>query len=59
MKLSYYDLLGEYKELYDNQSESVKQALEESKVINDNTSIKEIVSFLSQQEVEYSTYSHS
>ena len=59
MKLSYYDLLGEYKELYDNQSESVKQALEESKEIKDNTSIKEIVSFLSQQEVEYSTYSHS
>jgi len=59
MKLSYYDLLGDYKELSDKQSDSEKEALATCKEVMDNNQIQEIISFLSQQETEYSTYSHN
>ena len=59
MKLTFTDLLGEYKELYNDQPEEVKEVISFCEKYENDTDVQAIISYLTKEEVQYVTYSHS
>ena len=59
MKLTFTDLLGEYNELYNNQPEQVKEVISFHEKYENDTDVQAVISYLTKEEVQYVTYSHS
>ena len=59
MKLTFTDLLGEYKELYNDQPEEVKEVISFREKYENDADVQAVISYLTKEEVQYVTYSHS
>ncbi len=59
MKAIYKNVLGEYIELYNDQPNETKEAIQIVSEIREDEAIQEVMSFLAKQEPVYCTYSHS
>lgn len=57
--MSYNTLLNEYKNLLDSQPEEVREALTLGEKYTNDSDIQAVLEYLSKQEVQYITYSHS
>ena len=59
MKYSFINLLGETVELLDNQPTELNQTIEDIKICTLDQDVRTVIDYLSKQEVQYVTYSHS
>ena len=59
MKLTFTDLLGEYNELYNDQPEEVKEVISFREKYENDADVQAVISYLTKEDVEYVTYSHS
>lgn len=59
MKYSFINLLGETVEFLDNQSTELNQTIEDVKKCTLDQDVRTVIDYLSKQEVQYVTYSHS
>lgn len=59
MKLTFTDLLGKTRELYDSQPEEVKKTISYSDMCSIDESVKTVLDYLNSDEMQYITYSHS
>lgn len=59
MKYTYTDLMGQSKEIFDNQSEEVKETIRVVNEYHENESFKEVMSCIQEQEIKYITYTHN
>lgn len=59
MKMTYTDLLGEYNELFDNQPEEVRELIGFQRKYENDSDVQAIISYLTREEVQYKTYTHS
>ena len=60
MKYTYTDLMGQSKEIFDNQSEEVKETIRVVNEYHENESIKEVMNCIQEgQELKYITYTHN
>ena len=59
MKYSFINLLGETVELLDNQPTELNQTIDDIKICTLDQDVRTVIDYLSKQEVQYVTYSHS
>lgn len=59
MKYSFINLLGETVEFLDNQPTELNQTIEDVKKCTLDQDVRTVIDYLSKQEVQYVTYSHS
>ena len=57
--MSYNTLLNDYKNLLDSQPEEVRETLTLGEKYTNDSDIQAVLEYLSKQEVQYITYSHS
>ena len=57
--MSYNTLLNDYKNLLDSQPEEVRETLTLGDKYTNDSDIQAVLEYLSKQEVQYITYSHS
>ena len=57
--MSYNTLLNDYKNLLDSQPEEVRATLTLGEQYTNDSDIQAVLEYLSKQEVQYITYSHS
>lgn len=57
--MTYQNLVGQYFELYEEQPVEVKQGIQISAEVIEDTSIQEVISYINNQETTYCTYSHN
>lgn len=57
--MTYTNLLGEYKELFDSQPNEIKETISLGKEYANDNDIQTVLECLSNNEVQYMTYSHS
>ena len=57
--MSYNTLLNDYKSLLDSQPEEVRETLTLGEKYTNDSDIQAVLEYLSKQEVQYITYSHS
>ena len=59
MKVSFTDLLGETKEIFSEQPPEVRQAMEDVSNFVIDVNVKTVIDYLSNNQIQYVTYSHS
>lgn len=59
MKITYNDLLGEYKVLYEEQPNEVKELIQLGEKYRKDTGFQEVLECLSKIETQYTTYTHN
>lgn len=59
MKMTYKDLLYNYKVLYEDQPEEVKVLLQMGEQCKNDLGVQEVLEYLSEMEPQYITYTHN
>jgi hypothetical protein len=59
MKITYTDLLGEYKVLYEEQPDEVKELIQLSEKYRTDAGVQEVMECLTEIETQYLTYTHN
>ena len=59
MKITYNNLLGETKQLFDSQPEEVRKAIITMQEIVLDSDLQTVLDYLDSDEIKYVTYSHS
>lgn len=59
MKITYNELLGEYGLLCDAQPKEVKEAIKAGELCKGDLEMQTVMEYLSQEETQYSTYTHN